>query len=296
MRFKSGLLVDVRGRYPSNLLAGWRALSEEFFAQIEHGDLVELIVTDRFESVVTQWQRDTPRSFGGEGAVVYRAGKADGTRASAKTVVLAERRAVVVVGADAIGLDGDTARWMLTHEVQHVLLHQQDASAFAVQRRLDKEIESPRPWVFVFTAQSAIDEFRCEKAVHVQRGGREPTYGPADAVRLLRQLQTARSTSRTDLERAYEIVVQVVDRLAIMAAYAGAAVDTGSDDEQRWAEMPEFAALWKHLWLAPQVGAGVEPSEVWALALDMSQALDLVLRGRGVELVFEDDGTSLYFR
>jgi len=89
VRFKSGLSLDLRARHPATQVAEWRVLGEEFFAQFGRPGLVELIVTDRFESVVGQWQRDVPRAYGGEGALVYRAAKADETRASAKTVVLA---------------------------------------------------------------------------------------------------------------------------------------------------------------------------------------------------------------
>lgn len=296
MRFTSGLLFDLRGRSPSDVVAKWRVFSDEFFSQFDHRGLVELIVTDRFESVVAQWQRDTPRALGGEGAVGYRAGKADGTRASAKTVPLAEQCCVVVVGVDAIELGDDMVRWMLVHEAQHVLLHQQEASAYAVQRRLDQQIESPRPWLFVFAAQNSIDEFRCERAVYGHRGGREPTYGPDDAARVIGQLRAARSASRTDLDRAYEIVVQVVDRLAVMAAYTAAAVDAGSDDAGRWAGVPELTTQWEYLRQAPEVGDRVSSLELWASALDLSRSLDLALRGHRIELIFEGDGVAVYFR
>ncbi len=203
---------------------------------------------------------------------------------------------MVVAGADVIALGDDTARWMLTHEVQHVLLHQQDASAVAVQRRLGRQIDPPRPWAFILSAQGSIDEFRCERAVHSVRAGLEPTYDPIDATRLLRQLQAARSASRTDMNQAYEIVVKVIDRLATMAAYVGAAVDAGVEQEWRWADVPELAVLRDCLESAPQIGEHVELEDLWRRALDLSEELDLVLRGHGVEHVFEGDGISLYFR
>jgi len=173
-------MFDLRPHYPADTVRRWRDLSERFFERLDHPTLVQLIVTDRFENVVSRWQRDEPEEFGGRGEAGYQASKADGTQAQARTIVLADGQAAIVAAADAADdLDGDALWWMLTHETQHVLMHQAYTAAFAVQRRIDQPIWSPRPWLFVLTAQSAIDEFRAELATHAVLPARELTYGPA---------------------------------------------------------------------------------------------------------------------
>ena len=180
------------------------------FGQIRQPDLVKLIITDRYEQVVTEWQQDTPWEFGDEASTTYVASKIDGTRAAGKTIVLAGGRAVVVASVGTLNAGVDVTRWMLRHEAQNVRLHQDESAAWGVHRRSGQEVVSVRPWVFVWSAQSAIDEYRCESAVHAQLPPLKPTYGPVDAELILRRFREARTawTVQRDLDKAHQFVVE----------------------------------------------------------------------------------------
>lgn len=296
MLFEPGLVLDLRR--PVHETASWRTLGEYFLRQVERPDLVQLLVTDRYEHGVQAWQRLTPPEFGDQGsAEVYASAKVDGTRAAAKTVVLSDHRAVVVAAAGTLDLGADVARWMLTHESQHVRMHQADTAAWGVHRRSGQEIVSPRPWAFVWAAQNAIDEYRCEKAVHARLPPRELTYGPDELRVVVQHLREAREIGvvQRDLEQAYQVVTQALDRLAVLAAYSAAAIVTGRDSDRRWASGAELAAVWSRLWRIPDVDGPSSHPQLWRATLDVSESLDSVLRRAGVELTFTDDELALYF-
>lgn len=295
MDFEGGVVFELRR--PAPQVVTWQELGEEFLQQVRRPDLVQLVVTDHYEQAVGGWQQHTPWEFGDEAAAVYVADKVDGTRAGAKTIVLDER-AVVVAAAGALAFGSDVARWMLRHEAQHVRLHQDDSAAWGVHRRSGQRIVSSRPWEFVWSAQSALDEYRCESAVHAQLSPLQPTYNPADARGIIRRLREARTiwTERDDLDHAYEVVVQALDRLVVIAAYTAAAVRAGHDTRQRWAEIPQLEPIWACLWRTPTLDSPISHAELWRHTLDISAAADHVLRGAGVELTFTNDQRALYFR
>lgn len=295
MIFEGGLLLDMHR--PTSEIATWRGLGEEFFGQVMLPDLTQLIITDRYEQVVTQWQQDTPWEFGDQASTAYVASKIDGTRAAGKTIVLAGGRAVVVASVGTLNAGVDVTRWMLRHEAQHVRLHQDESAAWGVHRRSGQEIVSVRPWVFVWSAQSAIDEYRCESAVHAQLPPLEPTYGPVDAKTVLRRFHEARAawTVQRDLDKAHQIVVGAIDRLVVVAAYSAAAIAAGHDTEQRWAATPELRPIWTCLRRAPTLENPVTYADLWRYTLGASEAVDRLCRRLGVELTFTDDHEALYF-
>jgi hypothetical protein len=296
VRFEDGRAVfDVHDRTG---LEQWRQLADEFFQHLAHPELAHLVITDRYERVVNEWQRQTPSEFGGQGAGVYVANKIDGTRAGAKTVVLAGRRSVVVASAGTRRLGTDVARWMLTHEAQHVRLHERDLTAWAVQRRLGRGIVPVRPWEFVYCAQNALDEYRCERAVHSKLPAIQRTYDPHDFQAVMRKLGDARAAWRLrgDLVKAHQIVTQVIDRLAVIAAYSAAAIDAGHDTAQRWSSASKLGPIWGCLRRAPGVDETASKDVLWGLAVETSGKIDQLLRHDGIELTFtDDDGLALYF-
>lgn len=298
MTLKPGLVFECPGM-AREVTATWRGLAEEFLRQVERPELVQLLVTDNFEHAVQVWQRSTPSEFGDQGSAdVYFASKVDGTRAAAKTVVLGEGQAVVIAAVGTLSLGVATARWMLTHEAQHVRLHQSETAAWGVHRRSGQEIVSPRPWVFIWSAQNAIDEYRCEAVTHSQLPERALAYGPDEFRVVLRHLDRARMIGvvEGDLEHAYEVVTQAVDRLAVLAAYSGAAIDGGRDTRQRWGMASAVTPVWSALRRSPSVNEPTRPAALWRETLQVSEALDQVLRRAGVELTFDDDQLALYFR
>lgn len=294
MEFVSGLVLDLPAQDRGATL--WEALSREFFGQIAQPAKAQLVVTNRYEDTVNRWRQQTPREYGDEDSAAYVATKIDGARAAAKTIVLARHRAVVVAAAGTLAYGEDLARWMLTHEAQHVRLHQDGSAAWGVHRRSGQEIWSPRPWELVWAAQSAIDEYRCEDAVHAQLSPPRPTCDPADGRLVVKRFGEARAVwdRQGDLTRAYEIVVQAIDRLGVIAAYSAAAVLSGHDSTARWAGLP-MRPIWDCLAHAPRVGEPVSEAELWHRTMTTSKALADVLRRSGIELTFTNDQTSLYF-
>lgn len=187
-------------------------------------------------------------------------------------------------------------RRVLAHEAQHVRFHERDAAAWAVHRRRDAPILSARPWEFVWAAQSALDEYRVERAVRTQLDP-GPATDPQDVAGIVQQLREARVAwvGTRDLQLAHQIVVQALDRLGVVAAYTAAAVRAGQDDPNRWAGVPLIGRVWGRLDRAPLLGEDAGKDQLWDRSLEVAEAMDLTLQQRGIRLVFEHDRTALYF-
>jgi hypothetical protein len=163
-----GLTVttDVRRPLTSAEQANLTSLAPEFTLELPQSGRVELVVTDRFERVAGEYDvRALHRSNEAMTAADYAAARPDGAFAVGKTVELPDGQVAVVVSTDLLG-EHSLARHTMLHEAQHVRLIQHGDGAHAVHRRWSFTLTDEFTWEFLWIAESAVDEFRCERAMY----------------------------------------------------------------------------------------------------------------------------------
>lgn len=164
--------VTIRWRMTSPIPSSDRAMWDDllipsFTAEVLRPDAVELVVTDQYEAVAGEYSVHSPVVANPtETADDYRAMKSDGAMAVAKTIDLPDDQIAVVVGSAITRLGSEQAWRALFHETKHVRLHQKTTSAWGVHRRTTFNLPDDLSYGFVWIAEIAIDEFRCERAVY----------------------------------------------------------------------------------------------------------------------------------
>ena len=141
--------------------------------------------------------------------------KPDGSLATARTLPLSDRTVVVVnAGLSEFGIAA--ARRIVHHETQHVRLHQNNESAWAMQRRAPFERPRGFGYDYIHLAQALVDEYRCEAAIgpEVARAADElnETAGGYAAIAAL-FVDIREGYLRTHLGAAYEALLGALNRL-----------------------------------------------------------------------------------
>ncbi|MFF0467603.1 hypothetical protein ACFYPX_09290 [Micromonospora zamorensis] len=199
---------------PAAQRATWSNLLAEFAAEVPTPEKVEVVITDEYEKVAGQYQvQEVDRANPSMTAEQYRAKKVDGARAGAMTCVLPGGKVVVVAGSGLVPAGVRGARHGLLHEAQHVRLAQRGDAAWGVHRRVPFTLpEREITFEFLWAAESAIDEYRCERTVH-ERGWTDPTntVSPGNVASIVATFRAARMTWDVtgDLMGAYQAGVRL---------------------------------------------------------------------------------------
>lgn len=272
----------------------------DFAAELLNPSLVEVIFTDRYEQVAGEYGAKALHQNHSGPTRQYVATKPDGALAVAKTIeVTAEKIVVVVVVSVGLLYNADMARRTLVHEAQHVRLIQNGDSAFAIHRRFDFILPSGLVWEFLWVAESALDEFRCERSVY-ERGlaKLDPDSGsvPQDhAVIQTAFAQVRRDYLRTnDLMRAYQEAFSVLDRLAVYLVYGAATLSIGSD-KSKWVRVPGMAMVQQVLLDVPGTSVKLDIDQVVVISVELGRVLRTLLQSAGFDLFYMPDGGS-YFK
>jgi len=160
---------------------------------------VTLVVTDQMPAVISKLDAKVPWQFGGQDAAdTYTPYKADGARASAKTLQLADETAVVIDSA-VVHFGKATTRRIVHHEAQHAWLRQAEDMAWAMQRRAAFTRPAGNIFAFVYLAQSMVDEYRCEATLtpEVSQADKLMTVSPDDGLTWLLSLLKLKTSTRS---------------------------------------------------------------------------------------------------
>ncbi|TDB79619.1 hypothetical protein [Micromonospora sp. KC721] len=285
---------------PAAQQATWRTLLAEFTAEVPDPEKVEVVITDEYEKVAGEYLvQEADRANDSMTAEQYRADRADGARAAAKTCVLPGGRIVVVAGNGLVPYGIRSARHMLLHEAQHVRLHQQGDPAWAVHRRVpftlpDREIT----WEYLWLAESAIDEYRCERTVH-ERGWTDPanTVDPGDVAGVVATFRAARTAWDVtgDLMGAYHAAFASLDRMAKVLGYGAAGIVTGVISAAAWAKAPVAGRILDIVEDLPGTGVVVRSEDLIAAAVEVAKRLRRILQEMGFDCFYTADGGT-YFK
>lgn len=276
----------------------WPSLAETLESEISNPSSVELIVTDRFDSVAGELATRSPvRANPDMTAADYRAAKGDGSMADARTVPLPDARAAVVLNARFARSDETKARHTIIHEAQHVTMHQYGDSAYGVHRRTAFELPTDKiHWEFMWMAESAVDEFRCERVMHQRGMGTAWHDYPNGWPPIVAMFDTARAVCRRtgDINRCYRDVFAALERAANFLAYGAASIVTGPVELQTWSSVPAMAEVIDLFSPIPAADEVTTDEDLTSFAFDLGVALRRILRANGVDLrATADDGRHL---
>jgi hypothetical protein len=145
----------------------WQPLISDFKSVLLHPERTELVITDQYQAVAGEYEVMSPvRANPNMTAEDYQAIKTDGAMAVARTIDLPGNESVVVAAVALPTLGQVEAKRVLRHEAQHVFLDQEGNSAWGVHRRVNLERPADVGYDFIWTAEAAINEFRCERALN----------------------------------------------------------------------------------------------------------------------------------
>ncbi|MEU8333399.1 hypothetical protein [Micromonospora sp. NPDC048839] len=273
---------------PAAQRATWSNLLAEFAAEVPTPEKVEVVITDEYEKVAGQYQvQEVDRANPSMTAEQYRAKKVDGARAGAMTCVLPGGKVVVVAGSGLVPAGVRGARHGLLHEAQHVRLAQRGDAAWGVHRRVPFTLpEREITFEFLWAAESAIDEYRCERTVH-ERGWTDPTntVRPGNVASIVATFRAARMTWDVtgDLMGAYQAAFASLDRMANVLAYGAAGVVTGVISATAWAKAPVAGRILDLLEDLPGTDMVVPREDLAAVAVEVAKRLRRILQEMGFD-------------
>lgn len=283
---------------PATQQASWRTVLVEFAAEVPNPERVEVVITDEFAKVAGQYAvLEEERSNSQMTAEQYQAEKGDGATVAAKTCALPGGQ--VVVARHDLAVQGTARlRHSLLHEAQHVRLHQHGDVAHAVHRRLSVALPADQITPeFLWIAESAIDEFRCERTVR-ERGWTDTSNATslddyAGALTMFLGAKQEWHRSR-DVMPTYQAAFAALDRLAVVLAYGAADLATGRAAPESWAPAEEMGAVLEVLKDVPGTDVVVSRESLFDTAVTLGWRLRLIMRQYRFDCCYLEDGTKFF--
>jgi hypothetical protein len=277
----------------------WDSLIRTFNDEVLHPERVELVITDQYQAVAGEYAVQSPtRANPGMTAADYQAVKPDGAMAAAVTVELPDGHVAVVANAALVHFAREKTSRMLLHESKHVRLLQRDEQAYGVHRRVIFTLPPDLEYTFIWIAESLIDEYRCERALH--EAGLDPLdmgSDPADYSGIVDSFEDVRRGWRRsgDVLAAYQGATSVLDRLGQYLAYGSAHVAVDPAQAARWSSIPQMARLASIVSELPGANEPVSRERLVECCVDVARMLRATLQDYGFDCYVTSDG-SLYFK
>lgn len=277
--------------------AAWDSLIHTFSKEVLHPERVELVITDQYQAIVGEYAVQSPtRANPDMTAADYQAVKPDGAMAGAITVELPNGKVAVVANAALVGFGQDTATRLLLHESKHVRLLQRGDQAYGVHRRVAFTLPADLDYGFIWIAESTVDEYRCERALH-EAGMGAPGMGsdPADYSGIIGSFDDVRHGFQRsgDVLAAYQGVTSVLDRLAQYLAYGSAHVAVDPTQKAQWSSIPSMTKLVSIVSELPGANQRVSRERLADRCIEVARMLRGTLRDNGFDSYVEPNG-SLY--
>jgi hypothetical protein len=290
--------MQVSRPLPPAEQAVWDSLTPEFGQEVPNPQRVQLVITDRYEQTAGAYAVQSPtRSNTRATAADYQAAKPDGAMAVAKTIDLPNDEVVVVASTVLTRLGHRSVRRTLLHEAQHVRLHQHGDSAMAVHRKVRFELPDDLTWEFVWLAESVVDEFRCERAMHDKGLGSSDAGSVVDDYPgIVALFETVRRNywRRGDLMAAYHGSFAALDRLGTFLAYGAASVVLNPGTAEAWMPVSSMPKLLDVVSEVPSPAAMVPDEQLTAVSVEVARMLRETFQEMGFDYYFLPD-TSTYF-
>lgn len=283
------------------LAAAQRAVAEailpELAQEVPDASSVELILTDRYEQVAGEFAvQAVDQANENLSPADYSATKADGAIAVAKTIELADERVVIVASSGLLASGLVLARRALLHEAQHVRLIQHGDSAFAVHRKVPFDLPVDLTWEFLWLAESALDEFRCERAVYQRDlAAVDPDTGasPGDYQGIVATFERARRDYRRTghLRAVYDAAFASLDRLVMFLAYGSASVASSpAAAAATWDPVPPMAPTLHVLQIVPGTDERLSFEQRIDIVTRLARVFRSLLQRAGFDHRYTPDG------
>jgi hypothetical protein len=204
---------------------------------------------------------------------------------------------VVVASTALIRLGPESVRRSLLHEAQHVRLHQHRDSAMAVHRKVKFELPDDVIWEFLWLAESVVDEFRCERAMHEKGLGSSDSRSVVDdypGIVALFDAVRRNYRRRGDLMAAYHSSFAALDRLGTFLAYGAASVVINPGFAEAWMPVPSLAKLLDLVSDVPSPAGLVLDEQLTAVSVEVARMLRETFQEMGFDCYFLPD-TTRYF-
>ncbi len=278
-------------RERANLQAGAAALADD----VPSPGAVRIIVTDTFDRTVAEYASRAP-SMSGMPTRGYTATKPDGAQAVAKTIEVPGGKVAVIASRFLLGSDPDACLRTFLHEAQHVRVEQDGGRAWAAHREVGLEVPDGLTWEFVWLAEAAIDEFRCERELY-ERG--LPSSDPASVADYQPMVGLAVETISAyrlsgDLTATYHAAFALLDRLSTMVAYGSAACVVHPKQLTLWADVPPMAPSLEILGAIPAAGQPTRAAEHVPASIQLARVFRSTFKELGFDYRYTAEGGDYF--
>lgn len=164
-----------------------------------------------------------------------------------------------------------------------------------MHRRLGAKLPDGLIGEFVFWAENALDEFRCDRAVH-ERGLAAQTpeldekpSGLADISEAFEQVRR-NYWSSGEIEPAFHGAFQALKRLTVWLAYGAAQLVADSDGLEAWSAVP---AMEQMLRIARPVTLDTDDARLGEIVMELAAASRQWLRESGFDCSWRNGGRYL---
>jgi hypothetical protein len=275
----------------ANLQAGVAALADE----VPSPAAVRIIVTDTFDRTVAEYVSRAP-SMSGMPTRGYTATKPDGAQAIAKTVEVPGGKVAVIASRFLLGSDPEACLRTFLHEAQHVRVEQDGGRTWAAHREIGLKVPDGLTWEFIWLAEAAIDEFRCERELY-ERG--LPSSDPARATNYQPLVDLAAETISGyqlsgDLTATYHTAFALLDRLSTMVAYAAAACVVHPEQLVLWADVPPIAPSAEILRAIPPAGEPTGAAEHVPASIQLARVYRSTFNNLGFDYRYTAGGSGYF--
>jgi hypothetical protein len=276
----------------------WDSLIPEFAQGVLYPSRVQLVITDRYEEVAGKYAvQSASRLNQAATAADYRSAKPGGAMAVALTVDLPDDKVAVIVNAGLTKLGREVVRRTLLHEAQHVCMIQNADSAMAVHKRVAFHLPGDLTSEFVWLAESVIDEFRCERALH-EKGLLAPGMIPdvdeySKVVALFDEVRDSCNRG-LDLTAACHRSFALLERFGTLLSYAAASTVVGPGAAAPWTSLTSTAGLAGTLSHVPGARSIIRDERLASISLGLAWFLREVLQDMGFDYQLLPDGSKQF--
>lgn len=278
-------------RERANLQAGAAALADD----VPSPGAVRIIVTDTFDRTVAEYASRAP-SMSGMPTRGYTATKPDGAQAVAKTVEVPGGKVAVIASRFLLGGHPDACLRTFLHEAQHVRVEQDGGRTWAAHREVGLDVPDGLTWEFIWLAEAAIDEFRCERELYERDLPSSDPAVPTDYQPIVDLAIESISSYRLsgDLMATYHAAFALLDRLSTMVAYGSAACVVHPEQSTLWVGVPPMAPSVEILGTIPAAGQPTGAAEHVPASIPLARVFRSTFNDLGFDYRYTAEGSDYF--
>ncbi|SCG15495.1 hypothetical protein GA0070610_1729 [Micromonospora echinofusca] len=294
MSSEINVTYQVARSLPAAQQAAWRTLLAEFAAEIPVPEKVEVVITDEYDKVAGEYAVQEPdRMTQTMTADQYRAERADGARAAAKTRVLAEAGSSWWSTAQGWRSACRRSGTALCTRLSTCVSSSTATSPMRFIAGSSSSCPVVFTWEYVWFAENAIDEFRCERTVHERGWTSQSSLNTAvDFGFVVDVFERVRAKYRRtgDLMDTYHGAMPALLRMSTVLGYGAAGLATGVIRPADWVRAPAMGRFLDVLEVLPGTDRVLPGEEVAAATLELAKRLCQLFNEMGFDYREDEPG------